>query len=787
MSGSNAKGLEISVAIKQSEVQTMVRALQTVVKTLQDAERAATGLNKALGAGTGTGGGVPGGSRGGGLSALSGKDSKLAKGVAETSKVFEMLGTTTGKTLKTMQDAADNHLGEMIKKYGILTEKVEKLRDAQERAAQRPGYHRTVGKLGRQLTDLEVERHDLDKDLSKKGAQRYIDGSSVKEGPSASSGVMALVNNAGIIAHVAKTVFQSYAQGQANPANNRAAVSSVYGGMYSRYTQGDFGDFMGLAGGVGRKNFSAVSFGPQSHLNVGDVRRTGNAADRAATIGGLSDTTIGAIKIGLGGAAMVGAGALATSTGVGAVGGLPAMAAGGLALGSALGIGSGISDLTSASNSLFQGGADAQKAHAINAAIANTRDNPEAQAALSNMVMMGNARMNMAQTHGGLGNYFRNTVTGASFGMDEGQSAAMMNQLGGQLGSTRGNMVFGRAAGIQKQYGISKDSVAGILGGLDKGAGGDTHQAMDNLEKIMARAFQTGIKDSQMNEQIAQAIAQTQATMGTGGSGGTKAAEAMIAAMGADPSMRTVQSVLQGQQELGSMFQGKGGLFKAQSHMAAGVNLRKFGIKDDEVMRSGLETATIEELRDPSPRMKALYGDQAGALGKAQIQSQLDIAMAEMPADIRNAYERGGIGAITSDPKLRGRAAEMMKLLGLSSNAESAGSGLDILSVNPDRLRKVGSEKPQMGGDAGIAEKTAVGAATAGIDPFVKGMEKWSAAIEDAVTVATNWNKAMDTSKIDSPMQAVDEAIEAIRKLGTYINEITGARHSMSESLTPLQ
>lgn len=771
--GGSTRGLEISVSLKPSEAQAVSRVFQQITKSIQDAEKAASKLNSVIGGGSGVSSGT------------SNAAGNLTKGVKEVSKVFEQLATSSGKNLRIITEQAEREIAKQKRAYDSLRNALKGLEDDYERAA--GGKFVSSGRLAEMGESVSQKTAEVDEARRKyrnarnaylKYGLRNGSGTQILENPLAAgdgqesergqSRLAAKIAAAISIANTGKAAADMYSQFYTRPMMNAVGVAAPHRHLYSRYIQGDFSDFAVMGVGRGRKNFG-LSGGAQSYDNLGEVVDVTNAVGASKKVGGWLEGAAGVGSIALG-AATIAAG----TKGGGSI--APLVLATGVGQ-----IESGLKQGQSAVDTLALGGREAAIGNTFVASLqAQKERNPELVAAVNDFFGGSNARMNIAQTQGGFGSYYRNVMRGVGYGMEEHQSAALMASLVGEMGNVRGNKMFDFASGMQRSYGIRREASAGLLGMLEAGTDGDTQSAQKRLEEIMARAFKAGMKDSRIVEELAGAVARGQYSLNSGGVVNPGAAAPFIESLGRNPSMNKIREFESGHQQVFSS------LYTNATGAVGAINRFKIiqMLQSKGYAATGAEVEAIVQAGEGlkyggSDDMQAIFGSDTGAIAKAALpfgmESFLDAGGVADPL-VGKLYRQGGLGAIARNEKARALLGVTASAFGVagSQGYQSVLKGFGNLDLGFDDLGVddfAGSK--DMGGKAGLVGGAAVASAKAKADPLKQAVENFSIPIQDAIQNAERYFKKvaeMGNEKV------LDDAVVAIKA-------VTDALYEMRETL----
>jgi len=754
--GGSTRGLEISFSLKPSEAQAVSRVFQQIIKSIQDAEKAASKLNQTIGSATG---GVGSSQQSKGLSALVGRDSKTVKGLQETSKTFEQLASVSGRSLKILTEQTERDVEKQRKAYQSLLDSVKRVEDAYERTKARGGggslLEDLAGEVGKRNAEAKSAGELLEKMEGALGRNKPAQEEEASQSRLANKIAMALGGS-----QLLRSVGSAFMTSQTAPIFNKAAIAGTYGSMYNNYIQGDFSDFLALQLGRFDKTPANLFGGPQEYADGHYLLQASSDLKKKLALDAGLDIVEGGLTTGVKVVGAVAAGSLAGPAG--------SLAAGALAANT----GSSLNQISSGFSNLALGGREAAQSQFQQSALqAMKQAHPREMAAMMDFMNSANARMNSAQTQGGFAAYIRNVFGGVGYGMEEGQSAALMAGLTGQLGSRRGNAAFEFAAGAQRNFGIRRDSMPGLLAGFD--AGNSSATSIDRFEEVMTRAFAAGIEDSQALEKIAAAVGQSQYSLSGGSALSLGGFASFINAIGPDPSQSRIGEFAGALDMSKRLFGGTTGGLKAQEMNAAQRALQAGGFSGSVLEAGALSGASLTDLMGGgNEKLRAIFGGKTGAATSAYLKTAMAEKMsALLSPELRAVFEKSGWAGLNTT-RNRALFGQNMEMQGMGAGQE-AEAFVEWMAAGG---RSRGANVRNRGGDAGLAGEAAVGAATAKTDPFkrVVGDKNLQEQIQNAVQGAELFFQTMTDSN-HNYKQALGDAEVALRKAIEALERFTGA------------
>lgn len=396
--------------------------------------------------------------------------------------------------------------------------------------------------------------------------------------------------------------FQMYSEGFDIRAGAEATRQATGGNLYDRMTNGSGAGILDLYALRSASKADGKSTG-QSNLAL--AKQRADAARTSGTATGVGGV-VGGTAIGLGGAA----GLAGVGAGVTAMGGLGALGAAGLAtvaLPATLAVGAiagggymayrGYQNLTSntpeadAMSALGKQIEQGKQAQPIDQAV--LRDalrNRERRADFGNLhaskFATDEAKINEE--------YLTRLRMGASYGMQEAQTASTLAQLSDAVGGTRGGRLFETVARSERDYGVRREVAMGTLGAITDGTkGGDPEKAKAIWSEIMSIAMTKGFKDSKIKEDFLTVVAQT--SVGAGGAqAGVGMADMYSRVLGQDATRYDIRTAVGGTAAIDRMTGQTGGAGGVANFMAAVESVKELRAKG--IGKGNIDTATMEIL-----------------------------------------------------------------------------------------------------------------------------------------------------------------------------------------------
>lgn len=526
-------------------------------------------------------------------------DQSLSRSIRQSRNELERLVDKKKGLLAERSDLREN-LAKAFK-HGVETGDFDVLMDREQK---RKAKNR-IRELEKQIQEASGEEEEASDGLAQLERQRRLAASpwgSIQKG----APVIQVGAQLGkILTDAVVRGVQMNSEGYDIRASAEASRQSVGGNFYDRMTNGSGAGILDL---YALRSMSKADGKNTNQSNLALAKERADAARSAGTASGVGQGVVGGLGvlgglagIGTTGAMVVGAGGLGAvgAAGAGAVGmvaapallGLGAIAAGGY------GVYRGYQNLTAntpeadAMTKLGQQAEQGKQAQPIEQAVLrNALQNRERRADFGNLYASkfatDEAKINEE--------YLTRLRMGASYGMQEAQTASTLAQLSDAVGGTRGGRLFETVARSERDYGVRREVAMGTLGAITDGTkGGDPEKAKAIWSEIMSIAMTKGFKDSKIKEDFLTVVAQT--SVGAGGAqAGVGMADMYSRVLGQDATRYDIRTAVGGTAAVDRMTGQTGGAGGVANFMAAVESVKELRAKG--IGKGNIDTATMEIL-----------------------------------------------------------------------------------------------------------------------------------------------------------------------------------------------
>jgi hypothetical protein len=256
--------------------------------------------------------------------------------------------------------------------------------------------------------------------------------------------------------------------------------------------------------------------------------------------------------------------------------------------------------------------------------------------------------------------YLYQLKQGASYGMQEAQSAATLARLSDAVGGTRGKDLFGTVARSERDFGVRRDVAMGTLTAVTEGTkGGDPERAKAIWSDIMSIAMAKGFKDSKLKEDFLTMAAQSQ--VGAGGAhAGVGMADVYSRVLDSDASRYDMKAAMGGTDfanRLTGNVAGPGGVANFVGTIEALKNLQErgtlsgsistsakmslAGMQFDEMMANPDDVALLTNIEDDDPYREQRIAETRQELIKEKLQTNAHFFDDPEQRKLWEGYEQG--------------------------------------------------------------------------------------------------------------------------------------------------